>query len=733
MKRFLSILCIVTLLCCALPLSTAAATETRTLTFAQMHGYYRSLGRTVEHNASLYMDNVATGFELYFYGKGDVIVNASVVCSTNVEIAQYLSVYVDGVLSRIRIECESLHNTYDKSITLASGLAEGYHHIEVYRQTEAQVSSFRADSLTFTGRLLATAPEKDLIIDVVGDSISGGYGALWDSSLGVADPGCNHPYYQDGTQSYAFLAGKELGADVRVLQSSGYGCVAGWNGRNVNLQTMYPLLNVFRSQTYLNPFDPLADIVIINLGTNDYSTRTQNEMSNEEFQAGAKNLMQMAKQYNPGATVIWCTGMMGSYYTTEVKAAIAELGGIDAGYHFLELPRGQSGAVSHPNVAQQQAASVVLADYIKANILPADHTSQKATASALRSAVNEAKAVDSPSAILSGAIERAEMELAVGTTDAYRLYDRLTDIRDAMAGNAKTVKMMPKQYISKTPTAADNVSFIWPYYGFVATDGSVSLYKGGDSFYWPQITTKQYETININETPYLRLEFSSTASFNVSLSYHTPSGELAYVNAATLANLSTTDFPAQERGSITVDFASYIREKGHDNDGLVALASCDMYVIGNPDTFVRVYDCAFTSEGGVVDIPTAITGSYDVNNGVLSGVAVKTTAEELIAAMDNSAMLAVYDANGSAVSGKLATGMVLKLMQGNTVLDSAVIAVNGDINCDGTVTSVDARLLLKVLLGNEGAITDAQFTASDMSGDNDLTTGDVRLMLKATF
>ena len=729
MKRIVSVLLTLALLCLCLPLGTTAQEETRTMNFAQMHGYYRTLGRTVEHNSCLYMDNVATGFEMYFYGKGDVTLNATVVCSTDGEIAQYLTVIVDGVRSRVRIECEALHNAYAKSVALATNLSEGYHHIEVYRQTEAQVSNFRADTLTFTGRLLATPSEAPLTIDVVGDSISGGYGALWNSSLGVSDPNCNHPHYQDGTQSYAFLAGKALGADVRVLQSSGYGCVGGWNGREVNLQTMYPYLNWFRSQSYLNPFDPLADIVIINLGTNDYSTREINKMSNAEFQAGAKNLMQMARQSNPGAAVIWCTGMMGSYYPTEVKAAINELGGSAAGYYFLELPRGQGGAVSHPNVAQQQAAGEVLLDFLKTTILPADYTTQTATTAELSAAINDAKAVSNPSAALQGAITRAETELAVNTKDSYRLFARLNDLHEAMAGDVTSVDLMPTQYVSKTPTASDGQSFIWPYYG---DDGSVTLYKGGEGLYWPQINTAQYQTVDIDETPYLRIDYAASAAFNVSLTYLKPDGNYGYVNAATLAGIAGTDLPARERGVTTVDFGSYIREQGHaDSEGLVSLISCDMYVVGEPDTYARVYDCAFTNDGG--EAPLTLSGSYPVANGFLTAVAADTTVEALIAAMDHSDALCVRTVDGSAASGRLATGMTLELTQNGAVVDRAVIVVNGDLNGDGTVSSADARLILKALLNQAYALTEVQQFAADSDSDSTLTTGDARDILKATF
>ncbi len=728
MKQWIAVLCIIGLLLTLIPMTVSASSlPTKTLTFGQLHGYIRTLGRTAEYASSLYMDNVASGFEFYFYGKGDVTVNASVLCSTDGEIAQYLTVITDGQRSRVRIACDALHTAYDKAIVLASGLAEGYHHIEVYRQTEAQVSLFRADSLTFTGSLMATPPEAPLTIDVIGDSISGGYGCLWNTSLGVADPACNHPYYQDGTQSYAFYAGKALGANVRVTQSSGYGCVAGWNGRDVNLQTMYPLACSFRSGTYLYTFDPLADVVIINLGTNDYGTRDMTGLTNAEFKAGAKNLMQIARQYNPGAAVVWCTGMMGSYYTTEVKAAVQELGGTDAGYYFLTLPTGQGGAVSHPNVAQQTAAGETLLAFLKNTVLPSDYTAATATKAQLQAAVNTAKAVSEPSALLSGAITRAEAELAVGTTDGYRLYARMTELNRILDGDHTALDLMPRQYISQTPTAADGTSYIWPYYDNLPLDGSVTMYKGGDGLYWPQINTALHQVVDIDETPYWVLDFSSDAAFNATISYRRPDGELVAIRASTLAGLGDADFAPQSRQETVLDFGAYIRQQGHaDSEGMVSLVSCDMFVVGNTDTHVRLYASRFTADGG--DLPTAITGSYPIQDGLLTDVQAGTTAAELLEAMDHSAYLSITDQNGTVVSGTLATGMTLRMTVSGSVVDTATIVVTGDINRSGDLSTTDARLAILCALEGTTLAAD-QLAAADVNKDADVSTLDARLIM----
>jgi len=724
MKPWISLFCILCLLIAALPLAATAAPAERTLTFAQLSGYYRPLGRALEYQSSLYMDNTASGFEFYFNGGGDVTLTATVMCNAGSETAQYFTVIVDGQSKRLRVACDAKNTHYAKAITLASGLANGDHHIEVYRQTEAAISSCCANSLTFTGTLLAAPPQAPLTIDVIGDSISGGYGCLWNSSLGVAEPTDNNPAYEDGTQTYAFLAGKKLGADVRVTQTSGYGCVAGWNGRDVNLQTMYPLLCWWRSDTFAYPFDTLADVVIINLGTNDYNTRTSNNLTNAEFQAGAKNLMQMARQYNPGAKVVWCTGMMGTYYATEVKTAITELGGADNGYFFVELPRGQGGGVSHPTAAQQATAADVLYDYLKTMVIPCAVTAAQTDAATLRSAVQEASAIANPSAPLQGAIDRATTELNVGTTDPYRLYQRLSALKAAAEPTVRGLSLMPKEFISDAPTAADGVSYVWPYYA--TGDGSVGLYKGGDALYWPQLNTPIAEAVDIDETPYLYLDFFSTASFNVALTYRRSDGELAYVNASSLANLSGTDFEPQDRRSYTLDFGAYVKAQGHVGEGgLVPIVSCQLYVIGTLDQVVRLYDCGFTSQSGA---PNAITGSYTVTNGLIDDVAVGITADAFLHAMDNHSYLTLTGADGSAVSGKVATGMILKLTVDGSVRDQATLIVRGDVNSDGDVTTTDARFAILHRLG-ASSLSDAQALAADYNKDGAVSTLDAREIL----
>ncbi len=712
------------LLLTCLPMTIGAATTERTLNFAQMSGGYRALGRAMPYQSQLLMDNVASGFEFYFNGGGDVSFNASVMCiNWGNELAQYFTVVVDGVRSRVRVQLNEHAKAETKTIPLASNLENGDHHIEVYRQTEASQSFCVGLSVTFTGTLLPPPSPATLTFDVIGDSISGGYGCLWD---GTSHQGF-HPKYQDGTQTYAFLTGKAFGADVRVCQVSGYGCVRGQNTNGDNMQKLYPYLCLNRDET-LYPFDTLADVVIINLGTNDNSVG----VAASEFQVGSKALMQLARDKNPGAKIVWCTGMMGTFYSNAVQTAVRELGGADNGYYFVTLPYNGSGAGAHPSADGHKAAATVLQNFLKTNVLTSDQLNAQTDAATLTGAVNDAAAIANPSAALQGAIDRAKTELAVNTTDPYRLYQRLTAIEAAKASTVNSVSLMPKEYISDTPVAADGVSYVWPSY--MLSYGWISLYKGGDGFYWPVLNTPINESVDVDETPYLKLDFSGTAAFNATISYYCPNGEIATVKISELAGMGDNDLGARERDVMVLDFGAYVREKGHVGDsGLVSIVSCQMFVVGTADQVVQLYECGFTNAAATTDTPTTLSGSYAVKNGCLEALAVGTTAEALKAAMDHSDLLTVTDKNGNAVSGKLGTGMTLALTVNGSIIDSATVIVRGDVNGDGNCSTVDARSTVKHTLGGTTTLDNVTQIAADYNGDGKVDTVDAREILRSNL
>lgn len=720
MKRFLSILFALALLVTAVGATavTASAT-TQTLDFSQMKGYYKTQGRVELADTALNMDTSGSGFEFYYQGSGDVLLGADVKVTWSTSM--FLTVIVDGVETRTEVAMGHNNAAY-VSIPLATGLADGYHHIEVYKQTEASSALMTAWGVTFTGTLMAAPPADKITIEVIGDSISGGASNLADNSTTNA----SYPVYQDGTATYAYVAAEALGAELRVVQTSGWGLVEGWGGNGKNLQDQYPYTNWWRdaTDTGLYDFPTPADIVIINLGTND---GTKGTVTDAEFKEGALNLIDMIQTNNPGAQVVMCTGMMGKYFESVITATVAELGGADAGYFYCELPQGQSGGEAHPNVAEHAAAAEVLEAFLLENCLPADYLIDFKTADTLSATLETAKAVADPSAALTEAITFAQIELDCGTTDGYRLGLRVKALEDAMNGYVTALDLLPVEGITTTPTTGDD-DFVWPYY---KTVGQVTLYKGGADNYWPYVHTDYDQVVNLIATPYLTVEVQSTAQWNVHIAYLDKDGNRQTVTAAAVAGLTTADFPAQsERKTFTINLGAYVTAQGHaDSYGRVTIVGCDVYIIGVTDTYATLYTCAITDSDGVYR-PTEITGSYTVENAVLCGVAAGATAADVIDAMNDSEYLQIVDADGTLVSGTVATGMTLQLVVEDTVVDEVIIAVHGDVDGDGAMTTTDARAILTGALVQE-AWTDAQMQAGDVNDDGTLTTSDVREILLA--
>ncbi len=728
MKRVISILCALCLLVMAVPVMSAAAATAQTYNFTQLEGYYKTQGRVELVDGALNMDTSSSGFEFYFQGSGNVTMGADVWCKYTNNI--FLTVIVDGVKHRTEVYTGTTANSVYKLITLVENLEEGYHHIEVYKQTEASSGLVTVWGVTFAGTPVAAPPADKIVMEVVGDSISGGASNLAKNTTANA----SYPVYQDGTQTYAYLTGEALGANVRVTQTSGYGCCGGWNsqGTGLNLQDMFPYTSYWRdhSAAGLYDFDPPADIVVINLGTNDASAAAYGKISltNAQFKAGAKNLMTMAREKNPNAKIVWVTGMMGVTYQSELTAAVAELGGAEGGYFFTILPEGTSGGEGHPNVVQHQAAAEVLTAFLLENCLPADYKASFTDRETLKATLANAKAVVSPSAALTEAIDLAEMELACGTTDAYRLGVRKTALENAMDGKAVGLNLMPVQGVTQTPYS-DGIHYIWPYY---APSGIVTLYKGGEGHYWPYVHTEYEQMLNVNTTPYLTVDTETTADWNIHIAYIDKNGNRQTVTASKIAGHELTDFAANAtRTTHHIDFGGYVKAQGHaDANGYVTIVGCDIYVVGVTDTYVQLHSCAFTAAQAEPNTPTAITGAYKVTNGLLERLAKGMTAEELVAAMDHAEYLQVVDANGAAVSGVLATGMTLELVVDGKVVDRAAIVVRGDVNGDGAVTTLDVRAMLSASLYGADSLTAAQIAAADIDQNGTMNTVDIRALLK---
>lgn len=150
---------------------------------------------------------------------------------------------------------------------------------------------------------------KGLSIAFVGDSITCAYGVEAESNDGE---------YQTTTQNfmkdYAYITAQALGADYETVCYSGFGIVSGYSGDGErNDEMLVPPLyeNVTIGQGL--PWDFEAhprDVVVVNLGTNDFSYTGTVKARMKEFTKGYSAFLGRIRELNPDSLIVCTLGTM---------------------------------------------------------------------------------------------------------------------------------------------------------------------------------------------------------------------------------------------------------------------------------------------------------------------------------------------------------------------------------------------------------------------------------------
>ena len=217
--------------------------------------------------------------------------------------------------------------------TLVSGLTVGHHTVKVLKRS-GFVSGGNKENVVGlkqvkTDGYFNKAPAKPTLkIEVIGDSITHGYGNLTDGSQPYAN-------ITNGLLTYAYLAGEKLGAEVRKQGHSGWGIYLRSSGEadpNTQWYTFYDKYfkynGSFSKETWNANDNFSADIVVINLGTNDSSGVSKGTYKSEDFIAHYKTMIEGLKAKHPNAKFVLSYGMMGTNATVmaDIKAVANSYG-----------------------------------------------------------------------------------------------------------------------------------------------------------------------------------------------------------------------------------------------------------------------------------------------------------------------------------------------------------------------------------------------------------------------
>ncbi len=272
----------------------------------------------------------------------------------------HYTVYIDGVKQE-RQQFEFNYVSYDPTvITIAKDLPRGVHEIKVFRANPAEKGSETVKSIIINGVICEEKPQQQkLLIEFLGDSLTAGLGNL-DFENGSFDA-----IYSDSTQTYAFFTAEAFGADFSSVCCGGLPFTADYG--NMSLKDRYTRVSFSRNAGQ-HDFARPADIVVINLATNDHGRLNGGEITPREFMDMAKDLMQFVRQKNPNAKIVWAYGMAYDGARDYLVTAVKELGGADEGYYFCHLPGNVAGEKGHPVVESHQNAANTLIAYLKNNL-----------------------------------------------------------------------------------------------------------------------------------------------------------------------------------------------------------------------------------------------------------------------------------------------------------------------------------------------------------------------------
>lgn len=207
---------------------------------------------------------------------------------------------------------------------LASGLAEGTHTVELFKRTESNVGTvaFRGFRLDAGKKLLIPDPLPVRKIEFIGNSITCGYG----NEVSTTTPDKFHftSANENNYKAWGAVAARKLNAQYSCVAYSGRGLMQNNTGsKDGILPKIYDQIIADDATTSWDHYEYIPDVVVINLGTNDFSAETSSAtytVDSAAFVQAYISFISKLRGYYPNASFVCCVGvMMGDGYPAGKK------------------------------------------------------------------------------------------------------------------------------------------------------------------------------------------------------------------------------------------------------------------------------------------------------------------------------------------------------------------------------------------------------------------------------
>ncbi len=212
------------------------------------------------------------------------------------------AVVIDGSVLGNKLVASPGRHRYE----LAAGLAPGTHEVRLHRLTEASQgeTTFFGFRLGPGGALVAPPPRAARRIEVIGDSISAGYGDEGSDASCHFSPDTENHYL-----TYEAIAARGLGADLVTIAWSGKGVFSnrGSDTDTVVMPVLWTRILPERPGSVWDFAGPAPDVVVINLGTNDFAPGVKDVAP---FAAAYAGFVRDVRARYPKATLFCTVGPM---------------------------------------------------------------------------------------------------------------------------------------------------------------------------------------------------------------------------------------------------------------------------------------------------------------------------------------------------------------------------------------------------------------------------------------
>jgi lysophospholipase L1-like esterase len=252
----------------------------------------------------------------------------------------------------------------------------GSHIVQVYRQTEGAQGQSQLLGLTVgDGALMDPPPGPGRLIEVIGDSITCGYGALGTSAdLNATSDRCFAT--ESAWDSYGAKTAQDLQAEASIIAASGRGVIRNYGGDTSGTMPMLYPNTLTNLGTPAWDFHIQPQAVIINLGTNDISNNKGDP--GVAFRDTYVTLLETVRGHYPDAFIVCIIGPLTSGSDlTILKGYISDAVGMrnaagDANVEFFDqiVPQNSTDFACqyHPDVNEHKMMADKLTPELKAKL-----------------------------------------------------------------------------------------------------------------------------------------------------------------------------------------------------------------------------------------------------------------------------------------------------------------------------------------------------------------------------